>query len=64
MDKELQHDTAVAMAYALLEVMDNCLMEMERRDAFEEFYQICRAGVEAYALHQNWINLRIDLEGN
>lgn len=48
MDAELQHDAAVAMAVALVEIIAPCLREEEHRDAFEEFYRVCHAGIEAY----------------
>lgn len=48
MDAELQHDAAVAMARALVEIIAPCLREEEQRDAFEEFYRVCHAGIEAY----------------
>jgi hypothetical protein len=44
----LSHDAAFAMAKALLEITAPCLMEAEKREAFREFYEICRAGLEAY----------------
>jgi hypothetical protein len=49
----LTHDAAVAMAHALLDMVKPCLREEEYRLALQEFYQICRAGIEAYELQHN-----------
>lgn len=44
----LRHDAAFAAARALVEIVAPCLREEERRDAFEEFYRVCVAMIEAY----------------
>jgi hypothetical protein len=41
-------DAAVAIARAILDVVAPCLRPEERRDAFEEFYRVADAGLEAY----------------
>lgn len=43
-----RHDTAVAIARAILDIVAPCLRPEERRDAFEEFYYAVSAGLEAY----------------
>lgn len=43
-----RHDTAVATARAILEVVSPCLRPEEHREAFEEFYRAVSAGLEAY----------------
>ncbi len=53
MNDRLCHDTAVAMANALLDVIAPCLREEERLDALQEFYQVCRAGLEAHEILAN-----------
>ena len=45
---QLRHDTANALATALLEIMGNCLLEEERMDAFREFYVACMGALECY----------------
>jgi hypothetical protein len=50
MSQRLTHDAAVAMAYTLLEQVKPCLREEEWKDAWQELYTICRAGIEAYEL--------------
>jgi hypothetical protein len=44
----LRHDCAWAGARSLVEIVVPCLREEERRDAFEEFYRVCAAMIEAY----------------
>jgi len=58
---QLQHDAAVAMAKSILEIIGDCLREEEHRDAFEEFYRVCREGIETYSLHKDWLELKIEL---
>jgi hypothetical protein len=48
MDQSLQHDAAVAMAKCLVNIIAPCLREEEQREAAREFYQVIRAGLEAY----------------
>jgi hypothetical protein len=47
------------MATALLDLIQNCIREEERRDAFEEFYRVCLAGLEAHALQEERLQRRI-----
>jgi hypothetical protein len=44
----LQHDTAFALATALLEIVKNCIRPEERRDAFGAFYEACKGALECY----------------
>jgi hypothetical protein len=46
--KPIQNDAAFAMAIALLGVVESALQPEERCDAFAEFYQACRAGLDVY----------------
>ena len=59
MSGRLTHDAAVAMAHALLDRVKPCLREEEWRLAFLEFYQICRAGIEAYNIQQDRMRQRM-----
>jgi hypothetical protein len=47
-DQSLQHDTAVSMARALVEIIAPCLRQEEQLEAFREFYDVVLAGLEAY----------------
>lgn len=47
----IQHDVAYAWAAALLDIIEPCLREEERRDAFLEFYEAMLAALESYELH-------------
>jgi hypothetical protein len=46
----LIHDAAFAMAKALLDLTSSALRDEEQREAFQEFYEVCKAGLEAYEL--------------
>ena len=48
MCQRLQHDTAFALATALLAIIENCIRPDERRDAFDEFYAACKGAFECY----------------
>ena len=45
----LQHDTAFALATALLEIVENCIRPEERRDAFDalECYETMKGREES-----------------
>ena len=58
-NERLIHDAAVAMAHALLDKVKSCLREEEWRLALQEFYQICRAGIEAYNIQQDRMRQRM-----
>jgi hypothetical protein len=51
MNQRLCHDAAFAMAKTLLDIVGPCIREEEQRDAFDEFYRVCLAGIEAYETH-------------
>lgn len=46
----LEHDCAVIMARELVEIVSNLIRPEERKDAFDEFYSVCKAGIEAFAI--------------
>lgn len=50
MSERLIHDAAWATARSLMDCLENCLREEEKRDAFAELYRRVRAGLEAYEL--------------
>jgi hypothetical protein len=59
-NQRLQHDTAFALATVLLRIVQNVIREEERRDAFEEFYRACRAGIEAHDIQRQRMQTRLD----
>jgi hypothetical protein len=60
MNQRLTHDAAVAMAQALLAVVEPCIREDERLDALNEFYIICKAGIEAYDIQKTRMLTRLN----
>ncbi len=59
MNQRLIHDAAIGMAHVLPERMQGCLREEERRDAFDEFYEVCKAGIEAFNVQQERLIQRV-----
>ena len=59
MNQRLIHDTAIAMAQALVDLLGPCIREDERRDARDELYCVCKAGLEAFCLHQDRMQQRL-----
>jgi hypothetical protein len=64
MNTRLQHDAAFAMATALLEIVENCIREDERRDAFAEFYRVVHAGIEAFCVQDERMRQRLKPSNN
>ena len=64
MDDQWQHDIAKEMARELLGIICNCLREEEHRDAFEEFYRVCREGIERFKTTNTFLETTIELEGD
>jgi hypothetical protein len=58
-NQRLQHDSAFALAVTLLGIVQNCIREEERRDAFDAFYEACRTGIEAHEIQRQRIQLRL-----
>jgi hypothetical protein len=58
-NQRLQHDTAFALSVALLEIVQNCIREEERRNAFEAFYQACLAEIKAHDVRQQRMQMRL-----
>jgi hypothetical protein len=63
-NQRLQHDSAFALAVALLEIVQNCIQEEERRDALAAFYEACRAGIEAHDIQRQRMHLRLHPSSN
>ncbi len=63
-NQRLQHDAAMAMAQAILDIVGGCLREDEHRDAFEEFVAVCKAGIESYDVMRNRMQQRLNPANN
>lgn len=57
--ESLLHDHAMALAAALLGIVENCIRPEERRDCFESFYTACKAGLEHYEIKADRLNRRL-----
>jgi hypothetical protein len=49
-NQRLQHDAAVAIAKACLDVVASCIHPCCHKDAWDEFYMIAKSGIEAYEI--------------
>lgn len=63
-DQFLQHDAAVAMAKAIVEIFRPLLRQEEYRDAIDEVYAAVTAGLRAYDLRRAQIQKRLKPMGN
>jgi hypothetical protein len=59
-NQRLQHETAFALARALLGIVGNCIRAEERRDAFDAMYEACKAGIEAHDIQRQRMQMRLD----
>jgi hypothetical protein len=48
----LENNAALDMARKLLAVIAPCLREEEQRDCFDEFFQICLAGIRDFSVEK------------
>jgi hypothetical protein len=48
----LQNETAFDLARSLLGIVQNCIRPEEHRDAFESFYETCKAAIERYEIQR------------
>lgn len=51
MNRRLVNETAFNMTRALLGMIAHNFREEAHRDIFEEFFNVCKAGLVAYRLH-------------
>lgn len=58
-DQFLQHDAAVAMAEAIVEIFRPLLRPEEYRDAFDEVYAAVNCGLQCYELRRAHIQKRL-----
>ncbi len=49
-NRRVQHDAAAAIAKACLDVVASCVHPSNYKDAWDEFYVIAKAGIEAYKI--------------
>jgi hypothetical protein len=49
-NQRIQHDAAIAIAKACLDVVASCIHPSCHKDAWEEFYQVAKAGIEGYEI--------------
>ena len=49
-NQRILHDAAMAMAKRLLDKVHTLLRPEEHKDAFDEFYSVCKAGIEVYLM--------------
>lgn len=49
-NQRIQHDAAIAIAKACLDVVTSCVHPSCHKDAWEEFYLIVKAGIETYEI--------------
>jgi hypothetical protein len=59
MNHRLIHDAAFQMAEGILRTVKDCLYEQEHRDAFQEFYEICKRALEEYETQANRMQQRL-----
>ena len=58
------HDTAVAMAQAILDRVEGSLTYKERLLAIHDFYLVCKAGIECYESQKTLMLSRQDPSAN
>lgn len=60
MDQKSTNEAAFLMARQLLGIVQNCLRPEEHRDAFEEFFEVCRHGLNTHATNEDRLHGRPD----
>jgi hypothetical protein len=58
--ESLKHDHAMAMARAVMDIVSPCIREEEKRDAFDLFYEACKAGLQSYEMHADRMRRRVE----
>lgn len=51
--EQIKHDLAFQMATELVRIIENCIRPEEHRDAHEEFYRVCKKGLEDLIVRQD-----------
>lgn len=52
------------MAQHCVELLGNLLREEERKDALDEFYRVCHAGLECYLIQSDRMQHRLNPTNN
>jgi hypothetical protein len=60
MNDRLIHDASIAMARAILDRISPCLRDEEKLEALRESYLVCKAGIEAFCIHQERMLARLN----
>lgn len=58
-NERLKHDVALMMAQHCIELLGNLLREEDQQDARDEFYHVCKAGIECYLLQSDRLHHRL-----
>lgn len=64
MSRTMTNEMAFLMARELLGIVQNCLRPEEHRDAFEEFFEVCKRGLNARDTHADRMDGRLDPSRN
>ena len=64
MNERLIHDCALMMAAHYVEMVGNLLREEERITAREEFYHVCKAGIECFEIQKARLLQRLNPTNN
>ena len=64
MNQRLQHDAAVAIAQACLDVVASCVHPSCHKEAWDEFYRIAVAGLEAFCIQAERMQQRLKPSAN
>ena len=64
MSQTMTNEMAFLMARELLGIVQNCIRPEEHRDAFEEFFEVCRRGLNARERHADKIHERLNPSTN
>ena len=64
MCQSLHHDTAFALAKALLEIVQNCIREDEHRDALDAFFEATKAALSIYDIKRERMEHRLEPSRN
>lgn len=64
MARKSTNETALLMARQLLAIVQNCLRPEEQRDALEEFFDVCRRGLNTHETHADTMHGRLNPSNN
>jgi L-rhamnose mutarotase len=58
-NQRLQHDAAIAIAKACLDVIAPYIPPELHKQAWQSFYEVAKAGIEAYEIHVDRMQHRL-----